>query len=252
MEIETGEFCGGMTNTNGHWEKRVDPRWVPLLLDACKKQDSLEHSSSCNPNHKFLPNFCVTCMQLYCRSCPEFKRTNNPHQHHVVLLVCKASHENCLHASEVSKLIDISDIHLFIFNRREIVFLHRRGGEQTKSRCNKSGYACKTCGREFHNDKKFCSVQCKSESGENLERITQKSEGEELIVKPQSNLLRLTVKQKARGENSALKPQSNLLGQTKQNAKGEKVAVMPQSYRKRSRKGVPSRPLPFIYPVDLC
>ncbi|KAI9109080.1 hypothetical protein K1719_019703 [Acacia pycnantha] len=155
MEIETGEFCGGMTNTNGHWEKRVDPLWVPSLLDACKKQDSLEHSSSCNPNHKFLPNFCITCMQLYYRSCPEFKRTNNPHQHHVVLLVCKASHENCLHASEVSKLIDISDIHLFIFNHKQIVFLRKRGGEQSKSRCNKSGYACKTSGREFDNDKSY-------------------------------------------------------------------------------------------------
>ncbi|XP_054823632.1 uncharacterized protein At3g50808-like [Prosopis cineraria] len=187
-------------------EKRVDPGWVQSLLDACKNKDRLQHSSDCNQSTKFFPSFCVTCLQLHCKFCP--KGANHPHEHHLVLPVYKASPENCLQASQVSKLIDISDIHPFIINHKQVVFVNRRHCEQSKSRSNKSSYTCKTCGREFQREKRFCSVQCKSDSGESLE-----------------------LKQNPQGEAPHVKPQS-------QSQSG--------SYRKRTRKGMPSR-FPFLY-----
>ncbi|KAK4262230.1 hypothetical protein QN277_027812 [Acacia crassicarpa] len=200
-----------MSNTEG-LQKRVDPSWVQSFLEACQNEDGIQRSSGCNHRVKFLPGFCITCQKLFCRICPEFKRAKHPHERHQVLLVHKASGENCLRAIQLSKLIDISDIHPFIVENEQVVFVHRRACEQTKSGRNKSCNTCKTCGRELQGQTKFCSIQCKNESGENMSLIKQKAEGK---------------------------------GDAEEGEIEDEPPVEGQSYRKRRRKGVPSRS-PFL------
>ena len=91
-------------------------------------------------------------------------------KYYYFLQVRKASHHNAIRSSNISGLLDISDIHHYTVNHEKIVFLQTRN-KTNEYRAN-APYKCQVCGYElldisnFYTDKqrasfKFCSIACK-------------------------------------------------------------------------------------------
>ena len=75
-----------------------------------------------------------------------------------------ASHEEGLSICDVSDLIDVSDIHPFSINSKDIVYIQtRQNNKKPESGNKKSVNKCRSCGRVFQKDKSFCSIECKLE-----------------------------------------------------------------------------------------
>lgn len=72
-----------------------------------------------------------------------------------------------LRIRDIGTLFDISDIHSFIINSKDIVFLHQKQEKSHISRPKAANYRCEVCGYELESlksclpRKRFCSIACK-------------------------------------------------------------------------------------------
>lgn len=72
--------------------------------------------------------------------------------------------------TDIEAEFDVSDIHPYVINRKDIVFLHKKQAEKSNvSRANANHKYCEICGYELDSskasmaDKRFCSIACKVE-----------------------------------------------------------------------------------------
>ncbi|KAK4591660.1 hypothetical protein RGQ29_016194 [Quercus rubra] len=149
-------------------DSKFPPPWLTSFLNS-----EFYEPCSCD-KHGLKDTFC----NFFCRDCEKNKifceRCKNKHDakghKHKVLQVRKASHHNAIRSSNISGLLDISDIHHYTVNHEKIVFLQTRN-KTNEYRAN-APYKCQVCGYElldisnFYTDKqrasfKFCSIACK-------------------------------------------------------------------------------------------
>ncbi|KAI4325501.1 hypothetical protein MLD38_030892 [Melastoma candidum] len=162
----------------------------------------------CESHHSEVCNFyCLRCMGL--AICPKCKNQHDQCGRKMILTAYKASGEATLRTEDVESIWDISDICLYIINRKHILFIQRKGRDGRRGLSHGEG-RCRNCSYRIRSPSKYCSIECKVD-------MIQRSPATE------------TEERKSAEETGA--------------GVGESGAE--KSYRKRPRKGIPRR-APFF------
>jgi hypothetical protein len=83
--------------------------------------------------------------------------------------VYRASYQTAVRIRDIGTLFDVSDIHSFVINSKDIVFLHQKQEKSHNISRAKAAYGCEICGYELESSKSrlprklFCSIACKVE-----------------------------------------------------------------------------------------
>ncbi|PON74781.1 PLATZ transcription factor family protein [Parasponia andersonii] len=137
-----------------------DPSFALAMLKAGFYSQCKNHKEHRVHNAIF---FCWNCKgRAFCASCKE-----SQHPNHCVTQVYKTSRRTSLRIAHLKKLLDVSDIHPFSFNKKLIVFLYARSKNKEERQCPQpqptisNKYNCRQCGFGFKDCYKFCSIECK-------------------------------------------------------------------------------------------
>lgn len=192
-------------------EKLVEGQY----LTQCHDHDG--HNGR-NGKHNF---FCVDCSKgPICEIDRQIE-----HAGHKWLQVRKACWQDCVRVDDIMHLVDIKDIHHYTNNGAKIVYLHTR--PQSKQDL---GQKCETCERSLQNQFKFCSISCKFTCSLAKELVHIECGSSEMPSLGRTLLLKKTAEQDPSLEEVV---SSNLLD----------ASPEIRSFRKKARKGTPSRAL---------
>ncbi|GBG70599.1 hypothetical protein CBR_g6725 [Chara braunii] len=129
---------------------RLGPSWLKSLLSAsffahCSRHAG-GHKSECNM-------FCIDCEDgALCSYC------TSTHSGHRILQIRRSSYHDVVRVADIQKLLDVSQIQVYVINSARIVFLN--GRPQSKP-AKGSAYVCRTCHRSLLDSSRYCSLGCK-------------------------------------------------------------------------------------------
>ncbi|XP_057482174.1 uncharacterized protein At3g50808-like isoform X2 [Actinidia eriantha] len=175
--------------------KPCNPQWLTPLLES-------EFRCSCESVYKL--HFCVVCMTIaFCENC---KEKDQLHEAHQSIQIFVASRARAVRVENISRLLDISNIHQFKVNDKSILYLNSRSKQEPREIRDNTFKKCKMCQWPI-DTQLFCSIGCKVKS--NMPFVTDNYEHTHLFKK------------------------SNKKDNTPNSSKKETV--------KNSRKGIPKR-----------
>jgi hypothetical protein len=129
---------------------RTGPQWFSALLQARFFTVCKVHASS-GKNDKNM--FCIGCAVDCCPSCVAAE-----HEGHHVIQIRRSSYHEAVRVSDIQKLIDFSQVQLYVINSATIIFLNGRPPPRPMKGAE---FLCEICGRMLIEDFRFCSLGCK-------------------------------------------------------------------------------------------
>ncbi|GAQ81968.1 hypothetical protein KFL_000960190 [Klebsormidium nitens] len=129
---------------------RTGPLWLSALLQARFFTTCKLHASSGKSDKNM---FCIDCAEECCPSCvPE------EHEGHHVVQIRRSSYHEAVRVSDIQKLIDYTQVQLYVINSARIIFLNGRPPPRPMKGAE---FLCEICGRMLIEDFRFCSLGCK-------------------------------------------------------------------------------------------
>eukprot|EP00475_Leptophrys_vorax_P044298 TRINITY_DN8825_c0_g1_i1.p1 TRINITY_DN8825_c0_g1~~TRINITY_DN8825_c0_g1_i1.p1 ORF type:complete len:306 (-),score=-23.25 TRINITY_DN8825_c0_g1_i1:437-1354(-) len=136
-------------------EKHVSrsPGWLGDLLSGTYFSPCRQHAAAHKSERNF---FCIRCRgDPLCSLCVQ-KHHSGPE--HELLQVRRSSYHDVVRVSELSRMLDLHGIQIYVINSAKIVFLNAR----PQSRPVKGApFSCETCQRTLLDANRFCSIACK-------------------------------------------------------------------------------------------
>ena len=140
-------------------EQKVDvrcPHWLSALLQRRFFSSCKQHAAAHKSERNF---FCITCAsESLCSLCAAQNHSGPSHQ---LLQIRRSSYNEAVRVSELGKLLDLSQIQVYVINSAKIVFLN--GRPQSKPVKGAPHY-CHTCDRTLLDASRFCSIACKRDA----------------------------------------------------------------------------------------
>ncbi|CAI5457670.1 unnamed protein product [Closterium sp. Yama58-4] len=153
------------------------PAWLPRLLRGRYFTSCPRHAGASRAERNY---FCVTCSgESLCTACIAEQHSNNSshnsghHNHsgggsvhsggestkpHNILQIRRSSYHECVRINELTKILDLSHIQVYVINSAKIVFLN---GRPQARPVKGAPFYCETCERMLLDASRFCSLGCK-------------------------------------------------------------------------------------------
>lgn len=149
-----GEIKGDVKgHSHSHLSSR-SPSWLPEFLSGTYFSPCRAHAAAHKSERNF---FCIKCRgDSLCTLCVQ--KYHPPGASHEILQVRRSSYHDVVRVNELSRLVDVSGIQIYVINSAKIVFLNGR----PQSRPVKGApYSCETCHRTLLDSNRYCSIGCK-------------------------------------------------------------------------------------------
>ena len=129
------------------------PPWIHSFLRASYFTPCSTHVAAHKSERNF---FCVHCDgQSLCQLCVQKGHVGPGHD---VVQIRRSSYHDAVRVNEISRLLDLSSVQVYVINAAKIVFLNGR----PQARFIKgASYYCETCNRTLLDSVRFCSIGCK-------------------------------------------------------------------------------------------
>lgn len=129
------------------------PSWIQPFLKGSYFAPCPSHAGAHKSERNF---FCVQCDgQSLCQLCVH---KNHSGPGHDVVQIRRSSYHDAVRVNEISRLLDLSNIQVYVINGAKIVFLNGR----PQARLVKgAAHYCETCNRTLTDASRFCSIGCK-------------------------------------------------------------------------------------------
>ncbi|CAI5489451.1 unnamed protein product [Closterium sp. Naga37s-1] len=129
------------------------PSWVPELLSGHYFSPCRQHAAAHKSERNF---FCIKCRgDPLCSLCVQKHHAGPEHD---ILQIRRSSYHDVVRVGELSRLLDLHHIQVYVINSAKVVFINPR----PQSRVVKGApFFCRTCHRTLLDASRYCSIGCK-------------------------------------------------------------------------------------------
>ncbi|CAI7912003.1 unnamed protein product [Closterium sp. NIES-53] len=129
------------------------PTWVPELLSGRYFSSCRQHAAAHKSERNF---FCIKCRgDPLCSLCVQKHHAGPEHD---ILQIRRSSYHDVVRVGELSRLLDLHHIQVYVINSAKVVFINPR----PQSRVVKGApFFCRTCHRTLLDASRYCSIGCK-------------------------------------------------------------------------------------------